>query len=101
MSNTMTSEEAISYLMNFNISFSRGNGKTRLLLALKKAIEALEYRIPKKPLMLKNDEDIKIGAGTWKAGVTIYKCPRCNGFISRSNDFCPKCGQALDWSDEE
>ena len=48
MSDSMTNEEAISYLMNFNISFSRGNGKTRLLLALKKAIEALEKQIPKK-----------------------------------------------------
>lgn len=44
---------------------------------------------------------VRIGAGTWKAGVTIYKCPCCNSFISRSSDFCNNCGQALDWSDEE
>lgn len=86
--------------MNLKISFSRGNGKTRLLLALKKAIEALEKQIPKKPDELKTDKDVKIGAGTWKAGVTVYKCPGCNSFISRSSDFCPNCGQAIDWKTE-
>lgn len=64
-------------------------------------ISALEKQMPKKPLVIKNDEDIKLGSATWKAGVPIYKCHCCNGFIKRSDDFCPDCGQALDWSDEE
>lgn len=64
-------------------------------------ISALEYQTPKKPLIIKNDKDIKCGSAIWKAGVPIYKCSRCNGFISRSNKFCTDCGQALDWSDEE
>lgn len=61
----------------------------------------LELQIPKKPLIIKNDKDIKLGYAIWKAGVPIYKCSQCNDFISRSNKFCTDCGQALDWSDEE
>jgi len=66
--------------------------------ACRMGMEALEYRTQKKPISLKADKDIKIGAGTWKKGVIVYKCPRCNDFISRSSDFCNKCGQALDWT---
>lgn len=88
MSNLMTNEEAISYLMNFNISFSRGNGKTRLLLALKKAIEALEKQIPKKP-----EPDYYSGK---------YLCPVCHNEESYSIDgfgnYCNNCGQAIDKS---
>lgn len=97
----MTIEEAISYLMNFNIWFSRGNGKTRLLLALKKAIEALEKQIPKKPNSIekfRNDNGCIAKKG---------KCPCCNMIVIDyidgygDVDSCFLCGQALDWSDEE
>lgn len=54
----------------------------------------------KKPIKLKANENIKIGAGIWKAGTTIYKCPRCDSFISRSSNYCVNCGQALDWSND-
>lgn len=63
--------------------------------------KALELKIPKKPLIIKNDKDIKLGYAIWKAGVPIYKCSQCNDFISRSKKFCTDCGQALDWSDEK
>lgn len=49
----------------------------------------------------KAKQDIKIRAGTWKAGTTVYKSLRCDSFISRSSNYCVKCGQALDWSDDE
>lgn len=60
-------------------------------------VAASEYRVPMKPISIKADEDIKLGAVTWKKGTTVYKCPRCNNFISRSNDFCNKCGQSIDF----
>lgn len=62
----------------------------------RKAIEAVEKQIPKKPL--ENEP-------TWAV------CPNCKGSIHKDNiwehivegdtTFCEHCGQALDWSDEE
>ena len=51
------------------------------------AIKALEKQIPKKPIT--DDRYI------------MYICPRCNDFIKVSHNYCPNCGQELDWSDEE
>lgn len=65
---------------------------------LETAKKALEKQIPKKPLVIKYDEDVKLGAVTWRAGVPVYQCSHCNSFISRPNDFCSKCGNAIDWS---
>lgn len=57
-------------------------------------IKALEKQIPKKPK--------KHGYGKW------YFCPDCLRLIKKrieesSHDikFCPFCGQAFDWGDEE
>ena len=51
------------------------------------AIKALEKQIPKKP---KTDDRY-----------IMYICPCCNDFIKVSHNYCPNCGQELDWSDEE
>ena len=53
--------------------------------AIELAVEALEKQMPKKPNKL--------------------NCPHCS-FNGIDNswwvfDFCPKCGQAIDWSDED
>lgn len=104
MSHTMTTEEAIRILNpDCEDVWKAYDGKDmeRCNEACRAAVKALECRMPKKPISIKNDEDVRIGAGTWKAGVTVYKCPCCNSFISRSSDFCNKCGQALDWSDSD
>ena len=54
-------------------------------VAFETAIEALEKQIPKK---LKDDG--------W-----LY-CPICGRDVLMDKfDYCPDCGQALDWSDEE
>jgi len=98
MSKSMTAERAIEILKDLRIFDDDCDTDVE---ALTKGIEALEKQIPKKPISIKNDEDVKLGAVTWKAGITIYKCFCCNSFISRASDFCNKCGQALDWSDEE
>lgn len=65
------------------------------------AVEALEKQIPKKPIPhIVKVERLKIGNARWGKGTTVYKCPCCNNFISRLYDYCFKCGQAIDWSDE-
>ena len=62
--------------------------------ACRAAVKALELQIPKKPEQ-----------GT--TNTFIYACPTCGGPVGSLEveeiwcDFCPKCGQALDWSDEE
>lgn len=63
------------------------------------AIKALERQIPIKPI------DVCTPVITWGL------CPVCKGKLNmlsrrpnrvfKSNNFCPDCGQALDWSDEE
>lgn len=81
----MTAQEAFEYLTSINISFARGNGKTRLFDAINKAIEALLKQIPKKP-----EYDENTG---------IYTCPNCRNVsaydVSAFGDYCENCGQAI------
>ena len=53
--------------------------------AMNLAIEALEKQIPKKPY--------------WEHGV--WHCKSCGLYIFNDEYFCPVCGQAIDWSDDE
>ena len=95
----MTAQEAIKDIVENGIKL--GAGYYVNVEALKVAVSTLEKQIPKNPIKLKAEQDIKIGEGTWKAGTTVYKCPCCNSFISYSSNYCPKCGRALDWSDSK
>ena len=54
---------------------------------LEMAINALEKQIPKKP---KTDDRY-----------VPYICPWCNDFVKVSHNYCPNCGQELDWGDGE
>lgn len=73
--------------------------------ACRMGMEAIGYRIPKKP-----DTDI-INRGIDAAGEydidSNYICPNCKSVVGDCEieehyfDYCPDCGQALDWSDEE
>ena len=69
-------------------------------LAEAKAMEsALEKQIPKKPIFQ--------GDGYAPDGTFIYDewlCPGCNEMFEVDYDdyqYCPTCGQAIDWSEEE
>lgn len=85
------------------------------------AIQALEKQIPKKPIIgdtftSKFQESIiKTGKYTDIAKYQSYKCPVCQQSIIMlweaernekiygckcKDNFCKKCGQAFDWSDE-
>ena len=61
-------------------------------IAIDTAISALEKQIPKKPI--KSDREVRY--------CEVWKCPKC-GFewSGRVVDYCYKCGQAIDWRDEE
>ena len=67
--------------------------------ALKKAINALEKQIAKKPYIQQDNRNND-----------CMECPSCDSFIGYECDcrdehyqinYCPNCGQAIDWSDEE
>ena len=101
----MTREEAIKYLksgcLGLNCSYHIKNRcnddyevrEARKDEAIKMAIADMEKQIPKKPI----------------GKYTDYKCSVCGrrvrsgkGSSSRQRDnFCQRCGQALDWSEED
>ena len=63
------------------------------------AIKALEKQIPKKPII------------EHRKYYDTYSCPECDSyflckdetgfFAGKRSEFCNKCGQAIDWSDEK
>ena len=90
----MTAKEALEY-------FKRRKEQTelndRVQQAEDLAIEALEKQIPKRAI------------STYKEN---YKCPTCENYIEITDDdlyvyeieppeYCPNCGQALDWGEKE
>ena len=60
--------------------------------ALEMAIQALEKQVPKKVLNLMLNADGKT--------TKVFKgiCPCCQCIVT--NEYCSRCGQAVDWSDE-
>lgn len=85
----MTYGEAIYQLTNFE-----GTYETPSLEAIELAIEILEKQIPKKPfrIIINGELDDEL-------------CPTCNSLHIADNyhgiqyNYCPDCGQKLDWSD--
>lgn len=58
---------------------------------VEECLKAIKKQTPKKP----------IGGRVVKA-LGYYLCPVCGELLSRSeNKFCNKCGQALDWGEDE
>lgn len=62
--------------------------------AFKKAEEALGKQIPQRPINLSN--------APLDAYCAIFRCPRCKGRLKMKSKgaYCDKCGQAIDWSDD-
>lgn len=63
------------------------------LEALKKAVEVLERQIPKKPI-----------GGIDFAGNEYRICCECSAIVQDGEwkaNYCPDCGQALDWGDND
>lgn len=90
----MKENEAIKEFKQ-NIDMPFGSNISREASGL--AIQALEKQIPKRPDIEDSDR------------VKSCKCPLCGGFIGYMVDYedeyypdnyCPSCGQKLDWSEE-
>ena len=91
----MKIEEAIFYLKNTPVIASNANKET-VQKAYDMAIEALEKQIPKEPIWE--------GDG-YVYGEMVYdtwRCPSCDAAYEEEEkyEFCPKCGQRLDVSEE-
>lgn len=94
----MTAAEAAKRIVEHNrIHRKKEPNAYYITNALNLAVEALNKQTPQKAISFEATSEIKIGAGTWGVGTTVYKCPCCDSFITRSSDFCSKCGKAIDW----
>lgn len=88
----MTAEETIS-ILKIAIAEVEWNYPMDYAVAIETAIQALEKQIPKKVLnLMLNDGDGHL--------IKAFKgiCPYCQCIVT--NEYCSRCGQALDWSDE-
>lgn len=94
----MTHEEAKNILLTFIGKLVRGGRKSgksmlenRQFEAFAKAIEALETRIPKKPIIRETED--------YFGYVKYILCPNCEKVEFGFNQpcFCERCGQAIDW----
>lgn len=79
----MTNQEAIETIKTA-IAEVEWNYPLEYAVAFEKAIEALEKQVPKKN----------------KDGKYCGKHP-CGGPVFSDMNYCPKCGQALDWGEEK
>lgn len=56
---------------------------------------ALEKQVPKKPVFVKEDDELEKGR---------YACPVCNGTVGvfdMKDNYCSECGQKMHWSRNE
>lgn len=90
----MTNEEALNWFKD-DLKYGKCLDKGPQCNAIKKAIEALERQIPKKPYKRKEGKE------------TNYYCS-CKYYLGDETEiqliairprFCDNCGQVLDWSD--
>ena len=72
--------------------------------ALEVSIEALEKQIPKKHYK----QQVMIDFVDYQAEEDCYECPNCDSFLgyvdeckeeSYQDNYCPNCGQKLDWNE--
>lgn len=90
----MTNAEAYKWLY---VHFAPCGDDTQQDAAVTKTLEALKKQIPKKPI---------VPVDTWL-------CPSCrepveyqqklgdNVLLHGQHDFCPRCGQAINWEGDE
>lgn len=76
------------------------NQNSKISESLGMAIEALQFRTPKKAEITPLRQDVRIGNMTAKAGTRVLaRCPKCDTWVMRHHGFCSHCGQAIDWSE--
>lgn len=99
----MTEKEAIKAIEIEGGIEITGNPRriAKFFEGLEIAEEALKRQIPKKPIYRHYEEDgekpyIKI---TCPNGCRIQLYPVTEKHFAHEHNYCPKCGQAIDWSE--
>ena len=98
MKSEETIEEAIKELKDYCALMNGHTNGSSFFKSIEKAIEALEKEVPKTPIKFQDiPEDgyacyeyICSACGTEIDELVDYYCP----------NFCPNCGQAIDWETE-
>lgn len=88
----MTPQEAINIIEDITWQ-DNGRHDEKIVPAREIAISALEKQIPKKPF-----KEVIVKKNTRMV------CPVCFvnlHYLVEQQNYCPDCGQALDWSDTE
>lgn len=99
----MKPEEAIKILQNridlINQDYLHMPDLVEYQKALERAAKALKKQIPRK---VNNLSKIFLDFGVGKKiKVGAYgNCPNCNYNIDTVSNYCARCGQRLDWSEE-
>lgn len=78
----VTASEAITKLTMFFREFVMIGAPDGSLGA---AIRSLEKQVPMKVLGLETN---------------LWHCPKCNANVDIQENYCPNCGQALDWNEQ-
>lgn len=91
----MTYQEANALVDDFSFVYKGKSISKEVLIECREVIhKALEKKIPEKPI-----EKEVIGGFN---DLYRYKgqCPKCSSTVLQYvGNYCPKCGQAIDWSD--
>lgn len=86
----MTEQEAINVFKGFKFT-------PREMKAVAMGIEALEKQIPKKPIQLKGYKKPCFCPICIPSDNTFVKC----SYEHDTYNYCPMCGQRIDWGNEE
>ena len=86
----MTEQEALKYMKLFRDEWDR-DSKTQNAMALDVSIKALKKQIAKKP--------VKRSFIVPYEGINV--CPSCKEPLPSSKEHHCKCGQKLDWGNED
>ena len=89
----MTAQEAIKDIKENILPFDGGK-------SLVMAIKALEKQIPRKPIDKTHPDNV---CARIYENCDIIVCPTCGKRLKLKSKgkYCDKCGQAIDWRDEE
>jgi hypothetical protein len=101
----MTYQEANALVDDFSFVYKGKSISKEALIECREVIhKALEKKIPKKPTTETINRGISV-SGEYDIDFN-YLCPNCNTIVGDYETdevfykFCPDCGQAIDWSEQ-